>query len=477
MTDTVTPPPTDALWTKSATELATLIRTGQVSSREVVQAHLERIDAVNTHLNAIVHRLDETALAQADSADRSLSTSHGSVGPLHGVPFTVKENIDVAGTPTTSGVVALAHAMCERDAPVVERMRAAGGIPIGRTNLPDLGLRVHTHSSLHGLTRNPWHPDRTTGGSSGGEGSSLASGMSPIGLGNDIGGSLRNPAHCCGVSSIKPSMGVVPWATDIPPTALGLASQMMLAEGVMARRIVDVRLGFDIVRGAHRRDPFSVSPNLVDVPTDRPLKVAVCANFPGGDTDPHIANAVSTAAETLAARGHIVELATPPDVEATIDMWSAIMNTEMTAMRPLLDGVIGEDGRRFLDFGQEAFPTLDQTGVAFLHAQRFELAQKWSEWFTEYDVLLSPTWALPAFEHGFDIRGMAEALRVLETFRPVLFGNLFGSPAAVVPIAVADGLPIGIQVSSWRYHDLKVLGAAAMIDEDLGIQTPIEPRR
>ena len=469
--------PSDPLWTRTALELATLIRQGHVSSREVVQAHLERIDAVNGYLNAIVHRLDETALAQADAADRLLAKGHNDVGSLHGVPFTVKENIDVAGTSTTSGIPALAHALAERDAPVVERIRAAGGIPIGRTNLPDLGLRVHTHSSLHGLTRNPWHPDRTTGGSSGGEGSALSSGMSPLGLGNDIGGSLRNPAHCCGVSSLKPSMGVVPWATDIPPTALGAASQMMLAEGVMARRISDVQVAFDIVRGAHPRDPFSVSANLTDIPTDRPLRVALCADFPGGATDPNIAAVVTQAAALLSDGGHIVEVAHPPQVESTIEMWSAVMNAEMAVMMPFLEGVIGEQGRRFLDFGREAFPSLDQTGVAFLYAQRFELAQKWSEWFATYDVLLSPTWALPAFEHEFDVQGMDQALKVFETFRPVLFANLFGSPAAVVPAGIADGMPVGVQVSAWRYQDLKCLSVAAMIDETLGIATPIEPLR
>ncbi|MFM1751391.1 MAG: hypothetical protein RL119_353 [Actinomycetota bacterium] len=466
----------DALWTKTAAELATLIRRGDVTSRQVVQAHLDRIDEVNGHLNAIVHRLDETALIQADAADRALATGRKDLGSLHGVPFTVKENIDVAGTPTTSGVPLLAEAIAQRDAPVVERIRAAGGIPIGRTNLPDLGLRVHTHSSLHGLTRNPWHPERTTGGSSGGEGSALSSGMSPLGLGNDIGGSLRNPAHCCGISSIKPSMGVIPWATDIPPTALGAASQMMLVEGVMARRISDVRLAFDIVRGAHPRDPFSVSANLVDVAPDRPLRIALCAEFPGGVTDPAIAAVVTKAASTLAESGHIVEIAHPPQVESTIEMWSAVMNAEMAVMMPLLEGVVGEDSRRFLEFGREAFPTLDQAGVAFLYAQRFELAQKWSEWFTAYDVMLSPTWAMPAFEHGFDVQGMTQALQVFETFRPVLFANLFGSPAAVVPAGLADGLPVGVQVSAWRYNDLKCLSVAALIDEELGIATPIDPR-
>ena len=156
------------------------------------------------------------------------------------MPLSVKENIDLAGTPTTNSLAVFAEAVVSSDAPAVERMKAAGAIPISRTNLPDLGLRVATESSLHGITRNPWNSSRTAGGSSGGEGSSLASGMSPIGLGNDIGGSLRNPAHCCGIASIKPSTGVVPAATELPPDDSSLMFQLMAVEGVMARRVADV---------------------------------------------------------------------------------------------------------------------------------------------------------------------------------------------------------------------------------------------
>jgi amidase len=192
------------LWRKGAVELAKLISDREVSSREVVQAHLDRVEAVNPHLNAIVRLLPDEALAAADAADRAVADG-SALGPLHGVPFTVKENIDLAGTPTTQAVPALAEAVAPVDAPQVERLRAAGMIPLGRTNLPDFGLRVHTDSALHGLTRNPWNPERTAGGSSGGEAAALATGMSPLGLGNDLGGSLRNPAHCCGIASIKPS--------------------------------------------------------------------------------------------------------------------------------------------------------------------------------------------------------------------------------------------------------------------------------
>jgi amidase len=194
------------IWQLSATELAHRIARRDLSSAEVVDAHLSRIDAVNPALNAVVRVLADEARAGAALADRQLAAGE-KVGPLHGVPFTVKENIDMAGLPTTWGVPALAQAVAPADAPVVERMRAAGAIPIGRTNLPDMALRLHTVSSLHGLTRNPWHPGRTAGGSSGGEAAALASGMSPIGLGNDIGGSLRNPANACGIASIRPSAG------------------------------------------------------------------------------------------------------------------------------------------------------------------------------------------------------------------------------------------------------------------------------
>lgn len=464
------------LWRRSARELAHLIASRQVTSREVVEAHIQRIDEVNPHLNAVVRRLDEQAREGADAADAAVRRGDP-LGPLHGVPFTVKENIDVAGTPTTNAVVPLAEAYSSSDAPVVERMRAAGGVVLARTNLPDMGLRIHTDSSLHGLTRNPWAPDRTAGGSSGGEGSTLASGMSPIGLGNDIGGSLRNPAHCCGIASIKPTQGVIPHATEIPPTGSSLTSQLMLSEGVMARRVADVRMGFDIVRGQHIRDPYSVSAQLSDVPTDRPWRIAVMDAPPGGATDPGIAAGVRAAADALSRAGHDVSHATPPDFEEVVTMWGSTLNSDLVVNRPLLEAVMGDDAKKFLGYGISEFAALDEAGLAMLHLRRFEVAAKWAEWFGEFDVMLSPTWALPAFTHGFDVAGIEQARVVLETFRTVLPMNLFGSPAAVVPAYIADGLPVGVQVSAWRFDDLKCLTVAQVIDEALGLTTPIDPCR
>src|SRR4051794_18155068 len=307
---------TEELWRRGAVELAGMIAEGSVSAREVVDAHLERIEAVNPHLNAITVVLAEEARAAADAAD----SNPESLGPLHGVPFTVKENIDVAGTATTSGIPALAEAVAPVDAPQVERLRRAGAIPIARTNLPDLGLRIHTDSSLRGLTRNPWNPDVTAGGSSGGEASALASGMSPLGLGNDVGGSLRNPAHCCGIASIKPTPGRVPHATVIAPEDLGPGMRLMVVEGVMARRVSDVRLGLGVVAGMHPRDPQSL-PVPLDVPRPDSNRVAIVPDPPGGTTHPEIAAAVRRAGDALADAGYDVVEAVPPGYEEALQVW------------------------------------------------------------------------------------------------------------------------------------------------------------
>ena len=462
------------LWRKSAVELAAMIRDREVSSREVVQAHLDRVETVNPHLNAIVRLLPDQALAAADAADRAV-TDGDKLGPLHGVPFTVKENIDLAGTPTTQGVPVLAEAVAPIDAPQVERLRAAGAIPFGRTNLPDFGLRVHTDSALHGLTRNPWNPQRTPGGSSGGEAVALATGMSPLGLGNDLGGSLRNPVHCCGVASIKPSVGAVPRATVIPPEDMNISFQLMWVEGVMARRIADVRAGFTAIAGQHPRDPLSVSAVFTDLaPGERPA-VAVLPEPPGGSTHPGVAAAVRRAADALADDGFKVTEAAPPDYEQAIELWSTILMADLRLLKPVLDQVMGAGGRQFLDYADEYLPPSDLAGWATAHTARHGLARRWSLWYQEYPVLLSPVWSQPAFPLGFDIASLDNAIATLELMRPVLPANLLGTPAAVVPAGMAEGLPVGVQVMGDKYTELRCLAVAEAIEQRLGPLTPIDP--
>ncbi len=459
----------DELWRRGAVELAGMIAEGSVSSREVVDAHLERIAEVNPHLNAIVVVLAEEARAAADAAD----SNRESLGPLHGVPFTVKENIDVAGTATTQGLHALAEAVAPIDAPQVERLRAAGGIPIGRTNLPDLGLRIHTDSSLRGLTRNPWDAGVTAGGSSGGEASALASGMSPLGLGNDVGGSLRNPAHCCGIASIKPTPGRVPHASVIPPEDFGSAIQLMAVEGVMARRVADVRLGLGIVSGFSPRDPQSV-PVPLDVARPDGHAVALLAEPPGGDTHPEVAAAVRRAGDALSDAGYDVVEAEPPNYEDALRVWATWLFADVQVQEPLLRQIMGADGQKFLDFAMAAMPPIDIGTLFNALVERRAIGRAWSQFLLEHPLILSPIWTQPPFPHGFDIASEEGAHATMALMRPVEPANLLGLPAAAVPAGLAAGLPCGVQIMGERFQELACLEAAEAIETALGVAMPVD---
>jgi len=467
------------IWQLSASELAQRIARRQLSSVEVVDAHLARIDEVNPALNALVRVLADEARAGAVLADKKLAAGEA-VGPLHGVPFTVKENIDMAGLPTTWGVPALAQAVVPADAPVVERMRAAGAIPIGRTNLPDMALRVHTHSSLHGLTRNPWHPGRTAGGSSGGEAAALASGMSPIGLGNDIGGSLRNPANACGIASIRPSAGRVPDAGYVPAEDRLLAVQLMNVQGPMARRVSDVRLGLRILMGAHPRDPWSI-----DAPFDgpllaKPIRVAVVPEPPGGSTDPKVAATVRRAAQALTEAGYVVEEACPQRYEDAVNCWTRLIMGDFGSVLGMLASMMGPDANAFVNNFNETVPPLaDVAAWSHLMVERDGIARAWSTFMADRPLLLSPTWTQLPFEHGFDAATPAGTAATKELMRPVVPANLLGLPSACVPAGrdEATGLPIGVLVTGRRLREDLCLEAAEAIEARLGLATPIDPMR
>jgi amidase len=345
----------EEIWKLGASELAARIRRKDVSSREVIEAHLRRIEAVNPHVNAITVNLGESALDAADAADRALA-SGDEVGPLHGVPMTVKENLDLVGSATTHGVTALRDQLPRADSPHIAELRAAGAIPLGRTNTPDFASRWHTDNELRGATLNPWAADRTPGGSSGGDAAALAAGMTPLGMGNDIAGSLRWPSQCCGTTALKPSLGRIAWASQqearIP---MSLAGQLLAVNGPMARHVRDLRLAFGHMCSPCPSDPWQVPAPLEGPPVASPIRVSVMADPAGLGVDPDVANAVRRAADQLADAGYAVEERELPSLTRAVEIYFQVMS-RFSQMDP--------DAAPIGELGSKDFARVRRTGCA-----------------------------------------------------------------------------------------------------------------
>lgn len=459
---------TDELWRKSAHELAVLIRDKQVSSREVVESHLARIDAVNEKVNAVTRVLAESALEAADTADETQAS-----GPFHGVPFTIKENIDCAGSATTQGVPAMANAIARVDAPVVARMKLAGAIPMARTNLPEMGLRITTDNPLHGRTNNPWDATRTAGGSSGGEGVSLATGMSPIGLGNDIGGSLRNPAYCCGITSLKPSTGRIPSVHSMPTPAQTISSRLMAVEGPMARRVADLRIAIQALSGWHAGDPFSVNAPLEGAPIAK--RAAIVTEMPFSRLPDVTVAAVRAAGNILESLGWVVEEVAPPELARVNEIWAMVLGADLQHMLPELAPIMSEGAIGALRALMERYDPTSMTGTG-IYVERDRLALAWSTFFEAYPVVIGPIWADLPFLHDADLdpdTGVDTTLNRLQFITPA---NLLGIPAVALPMGVADGLPTGVQIYAERWREDVCLDTAEVIEAQVGSITPINPK-
>ena len=463
---------TEHLWDLTANHLARKVADKEVSSLEVVEAHLDRIEEVNGWLNAVTRVLAEESKVAAKDADKAVAAGD-ELGPLHGVPCTIKENIDVAGTPTTQGLPIFADLISPTDAPLVERLRGAGAIPIARTNLPELGLRISTDNPLHGLTRNPWHPERTAGGSSGGEGSAIASGMSPLGLGNDIGGSVRNPAFCCGVAAIKPTHGRLPafsvFEHDQNPA---LSSQIMLTDGPMARSVSDLRTAMEVLNGRDSRDPRSVDVALHG--SDAKRRVAVVKSVPGAECHPSVIEGVERAESSLADAGWEIVNSGSPEINLCSEIWAHLLGADVSLLMDAARPILSEEMAETLDSDiTEQFPS-GMMNPNVIHTERSRLAREWSLFFADTPVVVMPTWPQEPFEHGADLRQDSRH-ELLEILRFITPANVLGIPSVAVPVGVFDGLPQGVQCVADRWRDDLALNAAADIEKSVGRFTPIDP--
>lgn len=463
------------LWRMSALELAEAIRSRQASSREVVEAHLRRIEAVNASINAVTVVLAERALEAAAVADDALVNGQD-LPPLHGVPFTVKENIDLLGTATTQGLKALAEAYPTTDAPIVERLRAAGGIPLGHTNCPTMAVRWHTDSEMWGATVNPWDPSRTPGASSGGEAAALATGMSPLGLGNDMLGSLRWPAQCCGVSALKPTLGRIPHASSLEPLDMAIGVQLADVEGPMARRVGDLWAALEILAGPTWRDPWSVPAPLRGSGLPPPIGVAVVVDPAGHGTAAPVEDAVWKAAETLEDAGYRVEKAEPPSIDLAAKTLLDMLNTpDVRALSTVMVSMLPADTQRFLSQFYEVAGDRDPVTVMQSFTVRQSLSRIWGEFQETYPLIVAPIYTDIPFEVGTDLK----AGRVAETIRGMRMAiavNALGLPAVAVPVGIADGLPQVVQVIGPRFREDLCLETAEAIEERVGIHTPIDPK-
>jgi amidase len=463
------------LWELGAFELGASIRDRVVSSREVIEAHLARVDAVNASVNAVTDTLAEEALAAADEADGA--TARGEVtSPFHGVPFTVKETIDLAGSPTTQGVRAMAERIPPLDAPTVANLRAVGAIPLARTNAPDLALRWHTDNALHGPTRNPWDPTRTPGGSSGGEAAALATGMTPLGIGSDLGGSLRWPSACCGTTALRPTLGRVPTATSLEPADAPLTMQLMAVQGPMARAALDLRIVFEIMSRPSDRDPWYTPVPFSGPTIPSPIRVAVATDPSGQGVDPAVAGGVRRVAGVLSDVGYDVEELPLPSVAQASDLWISLVLAEIRMMWSLFEGIVSDDARRFLATTLELREPLAQEAYSLAFMERQGIARTWTQFQSDVPLVVGPVGTQLPFAVGADLEGAEDVDLIRHTLDLTLLCSCIGLPSVALPAGTAHGVPLGVQIIGPRYREDLCLTAAWEVERALGVITPIDPR-
>jgi amidase len=459
---------TDVTVESTARQMLAALSSREISCSELMDLHLARISERNPELNAIVSLDEERARDGASEADR---TPYDERGPLHGLPWAFKDTHDVAGWLTTYGSPLLADNVPDRDELVVERIRRAGAVPIGKTNVPEFAAGSHTFNTIFGTTRNPVDPTRSAGGSSGGAACALASGMVPLAEGSDMGGSLRNPASFCGVYGLRPSRGRVPaWPSENQWEALGIS-------GPMARNVDDLALLLSVLAGPDRRVPLALGdPGVSFAPpvtgSLRGLRVAVSTDLGGlVEVDVEVAAVVEATAAGLAAAGARVEAAEPDlalgeDTFRTLRAW-----TFQAGFRDLLAEHPDEFKPSLAD-NIRAGEALGGADVARAYQQLTALGETARVFFESYDVLLLPTSQVPPFpadqEYPADINGRPMAT-YLDWMRSAYLVTVTGCPAISVPAGrTGDGLPVGVQLVASHGADRFLLEVAAAV-ETLGL--------
>lgn len=461
----------EPLWSMGAVDTAAAVRARDLSCVEVVEAAIARMHATNGRVNAVTLDLADQARVAARQAD-TVAASGVALGPLHGVPVTIKENVDQKGISNPNGVKAYEGVIAPDDLPVVANLRKAGAIVIGRTNTPEFSLRFFTDNPLRGLTRNPWRDDVTPGGSSGGAAAAVALGMGAIAHGNDLGGSLRYPAYCCGVATIRPSLGRVPAfnpsaSGERPPTF-----QLMSVQGPIAREVRDVRLALHVMAQPDARDPWHTPAPLDGPRLAPPIRVALTTAPVGLAPHPAVKAALEVAARHLTDAGYAVEAVDPPHVAEIAQLWRSVLFTDAQA---LMEEAIRTKGSPAINAVYDSYRActkpLDLKGYVAALARRAGLLRAWSEFMTRFPLILAPVSQVPPFPQGEDLKGPERMASLLDE-QTMLYGvNLLGLPSAAVPTGLHDGLPVGVQIIGPRFREDLCLDAAEAIERAAGVLT------
>jgi amidase len=461
------------LWRRSAADIALLIRSKKVSAKEAALAALARLDAVNPSINAVVDHRPVDVLAQAEAVDAAIARGEDP-GPLAGVPVTVKVNIDQQGFATTNGLKLQRDVIAVSNSPVIDNLRKAGAVILGRTNCPAFSYRWFTTNLVHGDTKNPRDRLITPGGSSGGAAAAVAAGIGHLAHGTDIAGSIRYPAYACGVHGLRPTIGrIAAFNAALPERGIG--PQISAVSGPLARSIGDLRIALKAMSGRDVRDPWWV-PAPLEGPAV-PKRAALCLHPDGLETVTEVKAAVADAGKRLERAGWVVEeIKTTPPLREAAELQTRLWLGDGYEAQLAAAEREGDPGALACLRGNRA-KVLPFDAAAFSGAltRRATLTREWLQFFATYSVLLMPVSAELPFPDGLDLRDDASFARVWRAQLPQIAIPFMGLPALTVSTGLVGRIPVGVQVVSGRYREDLCLNAGEAIEAAGTPPAPIDP--